>query len=170
MTTVDTPVRPAAPEVRAGPFGAAVWRKEDQRLAAGKGRYLDDRGHHALAAAFLRSPHAHARVVDIDITDALGVDGLVAIYTYEDLDGRMAEALPLLIPHPSLHAPRTGYPLANGVVRHVGEAVAMVVATDRYAAEDAVERIRVTWDVLPAVVGLASAFSGVNAVHEDVPD
>jgi CO/xanthine dehydrogenase Mo-binding subunit len=168
MTTVD--IRPAPPLVEAGPFGAAVWRKEDQRLAAGKGRYLDDLGHHALAAAFLRSPHAHARIVDIDVTDALGVDGLVAIYTYEDLDGRVGEPLPLLIPHPSLHAPRTGYPLANGIVRHVGEAVAMVVAAVRYAAEDAVERIRVTWDVLPAVVGLSAAFSGVNAVHEDVPD
>src|SRR5262245_14551463 len=170
MTTVDAPVRPAPPEVQAGPFGAAVWRKEDQRLASGKGRYLDDLGHRALAAAFLRSPHAHARIVDIDITDALGVDGLVAIYTYEDLDGRMAEPLPLLIPHPSLHAPRTGYPLADGIVRHVGEAVAMVVATDRYAAEDAAERIRVTWDVLPPVVGLASAKQAAATVHDDVPD
>jgi CO/xanthine dehydrogenase Mo-binding subunit len=82
----------------------------------------------------------------------------------------MAEPLPLLIPHPSLHAPRTGYPLADGVVRHVGEAVAMVVATDRYAAEDAVERIRVTWEVLPAVVGLAAARAAGATVHEDVPD
>ena len=82
----------------------------------------------ALAAAFVRSPHAHARVVDVDVTGALEVDGLVAVYTYEDLDGRVAEPLPLLIPHPSLHAPRTAYPLANGVVRHVGEPVAMVVA------------------------------------------
>jgi len=177
MTTVDAPVvlpappdSSAAPAAAGGPFGVGVWRKEDQRLAAGKGRYLDDLGHHALAAAFLRSPHAHARIVDIDITDALGVDGLVAIYTYEDLDGRMAEPLPLLIPHPSLHAPRTGYPLADGVVRHVGEAVAMVVATDRYAAEDAVERIRVTWEVLPAVVGLAAARAAGATVHEDVPD
>jgi CO/xanthine dehydrogenase Mo-binding subunit len=172
MTTVDAPVRPSPPaaEVAAGPFGTPVLRKEDQRLAAGKGRYLDDLGHHALAAAFLRSPHAHARIVDIDITDALTVDGLVAIYTYEDLDGRMAEPLPLLIPHPSLDAPRTGYPLADGIVRHVGEAVAMVVATDRYAAEDAAERIRVTWEVLPAVVGLPNARAAHHSVHDDVPD
>jgi CO/xanthine dehydrogenase Mo-binding subunit len=136
-----------------GPFGQPIRRKEDQRLAAGDGRYLDDLGHHALAAAFLRSPHAHARIVDIDISDALTVDGLVAVYTYEDLDGRVAEPLPLLIPHPSLRAPRTNYALANGVVNHVGEAVVMVVATDRYVAEDAVERIRVEWEVLPPVVG-----------------
>jgi CO/xanthine dehydrogenase Mo-binding subunit len=145
-------------------------RKEDLRLAAGDGRYLDDLGHHALAAAFLRSPHAHARIVDIDITDALTVDGLVAIYTYEDLDGRVAEPLPLLIPHPSLHAPRTGYALANGVVNHVGEAVVMVVATDRYVAEDAVERIRVEWEVLPAVVGLHNAAAAEHAVHSEIPD
>src|SRR6188472_3246466 len=127
--------------------GERITRTEDQRLVGGDGRYLDDLGHDALEAALVRSPHAHARIVDIDVTDALEVDGLVAIYTYEDLDGRVGEPLPLLIPHPALHAPRTGYPLANGIVRHVGEAVAMVVAADRYAAEDAVERIRVTWDV-----------------------
>ena len=98
------------------------------------------------------------------------VDGLVAIYTYEDLDGRVAEPLPLLIPHPALHAPKTNYPLANGIVNHVGEAVVMVVATDRYLAEDAVDRIRVEWEILPAVVGLQTAFEARQAVHEDVPD
>jgi CO/xanthine dehydrogenase Mo-binding subunit len=167
------PARPATeapPTTMEGPFGRAIHRREDLRLAAGDGRYLDDLGHHALAAAFLRSPHAHARIVDIDITDALAVDGLVAIYTYEDLDGRVGEALPLLIPHPALHAPKTNYALANGVVNHVGEAVVMVVAEDRYAAEDAVERIRVEWDVLPAVVGLQAAFAAERSVHPDVPD
>jgi CO/xanthine dehydrogenase Mo-binding subunit len=167
------PARPpteAPPSTQEGPFGQAVRRREDLRLAAGDGRYLDDLGHQALAAAFLRSPHAHARIVDIDVTDALEVDGLVAIYTYEDLDGRVAEPLPLLIPHPALHAPKTNHALANGVVNHVGEAVVMVVATDRYVAEDAVERIRVQWEVLPAVVGLANAFAADHAVHPDVPD
>ena len=53
----------------------------------GHGGYLDDLGHDALAAAFVRSPHAHARVVDIDVSAAIDVDGLVAIYTYEDLPG-----------------------------------------------------------------------------------
>jgi aerobic carbon-monoxide dehydrogenase large subunit len=175
VTTTELPVRPAGldpvpADPKPGPFGASVLRKEDLRLAAGDGRYLDDLGQHALAAAFLRSPHAHARIVDIDITGALDVPGLVAVYTYEDLEGRVAEPLPLLIPHPDLHAPRTGYPLANGVVHHVGEAVAMVVAADRYQAEDAVERIRVTWEVLPAVVGVRNARAAVHSVHPDVPD
>ena len=56
-------------------FGAPVKRKEDPRLVTGGGRYLDDLGQDALAAAFVRSPHAHARIVDIDVTDALDVDG-----------------------------------------------------------------------------------------------
>jgi carbon-monoxide dehydrogenase large subunit len=161
---------PAAPAIDAGPFGQPILRREDLRLAAGDGRYLDDLGHQALAAAFLRSPHAHARIVDIDVTDALCVDGLVAIYTYEDLDGRVAEPLPLLIPHPALTAPKTGYPLANGVVNHVGEAVVMVVATNRYVAEDVVDRIRVEWEPLPVVVGVKAAAEASNAVHPDVPD
>ena len=166
------PARPAAPaqETTSGPFGASIPRREDLRLAAGDGRYLDDIGHQALAAAFLRSPHAHARVRDIDVSGALEVDGLVAVYTYEDLDGRVAEPLPLLIPHPSLHAPRTAYPLANGIVRHVGEPVVMVVARDRYLAEDAVDRVIVDWEPLPAVVGLPAAFEARHAVHADVPD
>ena len=57
-------------------FGEPVQRREDPRLVTGNGRYLDDLGHGALAAAFVRSPHAHARVVDIDIDDALEVDGV----------------------------------------------------------------------------------------------
>ena len=69
-------------------FGQRVPRVEDPRLVTGRGRYLDDLGQDALAAAFVRSPHAHARIVDIDVTAALEVDGLVAIYTYDDLKGR----------------------------------------------------------------------------------
>ena len=92
-------------------FGEPVPRVEDPKLLTGGGHYLDDLGHDALAAAFVRSPHAHARVTDIDVTGALDVDGLVAVYTYDDLEGRSAEPLPLLIPHPALTAPRIGYPL-----------------------------------------------------------
>jgi len=151
-------------------FGEPIQRREDPRLVAGDGRYLDDLGPEALAAAFVRSPYAHARVLDVDVTDALEVAGLVAVYTYEDLDGRVAEPLPLLIPHPALHAPRTGYPLANGVVKHVGEAVAMVVAVDRYVAEDVAERIRVSYEQLPVVVGIDKALRAEHTVHDDVPD
>jgi CO/xanthine dehydrogenase Mo-binding subunit len=108
--------------------------------------------------------------VDIDVGGALDVDGVVAIYTYEDLAGAAAEPLPILIPHPALHAGRTGFVLANGVVHHVGEAIVMVVAENRYLAEDAVAAIVVDYEVLPAVVGLDAARAAADAVHDDVPD
>lgn len=150
-------------------FGAPIKRREDPRLVTGAGRYLDDLGHDALAAAFLRSPHAHARIVDINADDAIDIEGLVAIYTYDDLSGRVAEPLPLLIPHPTLTHGRTGYALAKHEVNHVGEAVVMVVATDRYTAEDVCQRIRVTYEQLPVVVGIEAARDGADLVHDDVP-
>jgi aerobic carbon-monoxide dehydrogenase large subunit len=150
-------------------MGEPIARREDPRLLSGQGHYLDDIGHTALAAAFVRSPHAHAQIVDIDVTDALDVDGLVAIYTHDDLPDRLAEPLPLLIPHPSLTHGRTPYALAKGEVNHVGEAIVMVVAADRYLAEDACERIQVEYEVLPPVVGIAAAREASQLVHEDVP-
>ena len=151
-------------------FGEPIVRKEDPRLVSGQGRYLDDLGHDALAAAFLRSPHASARIIDIDVTDALEVPGLIGIYTYEDLEGRVAEPLPLLIPHPALLNGRTGYPLANEFVRHVGEAIVMVIAEDRYIAEDVVGLIKVSYEVLKPVVGIENAKKAQHAVHPSVPN
>jgi carbon-monoxide dehydrogenase large subunit len=154
-------------------FGERVPRVEDARLVTGEGRFLDDLGHDALEAAFVRSPHAHARVLDVDVTGALDVEGLVAIYTYDDLAEdtatRMAERLPLLIPHPTLTHGRTQYALARDEVNHVGEAVAMVVASSRYVAEDVADRIRVDYELLPAVVGIEAARAAKLLVHEDVP-
>jgi carbon-monoxide dehydrogenase large subunit len=150
-------------------FGQRILRVEDPRLLAGNGRYLDDLGHDALAAAFVRSPHAHARIVDVDVSAALEVDGLLAIFTYDDLEGRAAEPLPLLIPHPTLTHGRTGYALARDEVNHVGEAIAMVVAVDRYVAEDAAALVQVTYEYLPAVVGVEQARDGERLVHADVP-
>ncbi|MSW64690.1 MAG: xanthine dehydrogenase family protein molybdopterin-binding subunit, partial [Actinobacteria bacterium] len=151
-------------------MGEPVRRREDLRLITGRGRYTDDIGHGAAAAAFVRSPYAHARILGIDVDAALDVEGVIAIYTYEDLVGPMAEPLPVLIPHPQLTAPRTGFPLARDVVQHVGEAVVMVVATDRYVAEDVCDRITVSYEELPVVVGVDAARAAAHAVHEDVPD
>ncbi|GGM97959.1 dehydrogenase/oxidase [Terrabacter tumescens] len=150
-------------------FGAPIRRKEDPRLVTGGGRYLDDLGHDALAAAFVRSPHAHARIVDIDASDAIDVEGVVGIYVHEDLPRSVGEPMPLLIPHPTLTHGRTGYALAKDQVNHVGEAVVMVVATDRYVAEDACQRIRVSYEQLPVVVGIETARDGDLLVHDDVP-
>ena len=124
-------------------FGAPIKRKEDPRLVTGGGRYLDDLGHDALAAAFVRSPHAHARIVDIDAADAIDVEASSASTSTRTSPGRVGEPLPLLIPHPTLTHGRTGYALAKDEVNHVGEPIVMVVATDRYVAEDACQRIRV---------------------------
>jgi carbon-monoxide dehydrogenase large subunit len=148
----------------------AIPRVEDRRLITGQGRFLDDLGHDAVAAAFVRSGHAHARLVDIDVTDALDVDGLIAIYTWEDLPGRAADPIPVSLPHPGLTAPRTGYALAKDEVNHLGEPIAMVVASDRYIAEDAAARISVRYEELPPVVGVEAARRGDRAVHAEIPD
>jgi len=150
-------------------FGEPIPRVEDDRLLRGAGAYVDDLGHDALAVAFVRSLHAHARVVSIDASGAFEVDGVVAVYTYKDLAGRLAEPLPLLIPHPALTHGRTGFPLAAGEVNYVGEPVAMVIAADRYLAEDAAERIMVDYEPLPAVVGVEAARAAEHLVHDDVP-
>jgi len=152
-------------------MGTKVARVEDDRFLRGQGRYVDDvlAGPHTLHAAVLRSPHAHARIRDIDVDAVLDLDGVHAVWTYDDLDGPMAEPLPLLIPHPALTHGRTQYALANGEVNHVGEAVAFVVADDRYVAEDALDRIRVDYEVLPAVVGIDKARAAEHLVHDDVP-
>ncbi len=151
--------------------GAPVQRREDPRLVRGDGRYLDDLAHDALAAAFVRSPHAAARIVDIDVTGAIDVDGVVAVWTWEDLEGTgtAADPLPMLLPHPSIQHPVTGYALARDRVNHVGEPIVMVVARDRYVAEDAAQRVRVAYETLPAVVGVEAARAAERLVHEQAP-
>lgn len=150
-------------------FGAKVARVEDERLLRGAGKYVDDVALDALHTAVLRSPHAHARITSIDVSDVLDVDGVHAVWTYDDLAGAMAQPLPLLIPHPDLKQGRTQYILARDEVNYVGEAIAFVVADDRYIAEDAVGRIAVEYDLLPAVVGVEAARSALELVHDDVP-
>ncbi|NIJ13180.1 carbon-monoxide dehydrogenase large subunit [Saccharomonospora amisosensis] len=150
-------------------MGEKVRRVEDDRLVTGNGQYVDDLLPGALEAAVLRSPHAHARIVDIDVDPVLDIDGVVAVYTYEDLTGPMAQPLPVLIPHPTLTHGRAQYALAKDEVNHVGEAIAFVVARDRYIAEDAVSRIRVSYEPLPPVVGVEAARAAEHLVHPDVP-
>ncbi len=150
-------------------FGERVARVEDDRFLHGKGRYVDDLMASALEAAVLRSPYAHARILDIDVEAVLDLEGVYAVFTYDDLTGPMADALPLLIPHPSLSHGRTQYALAKDEVNHVGEAIAFVVAENRYIAEDAVDRIRVRYEMLAPVVGIEAARKADNLVHADVP-
>ncbi len=152
-------------------FGEPVQRVEDQRFLRGQGRYVDDLAvdGRTLHAAVLRSPHAHARIVDIDVSAVLDLDGVHLVWTHDDLTGPMADPLPLLIPHPALTHGRTQYALARDEVNYAGEAVAFVVADDRYVAEDAVGRIQVSYEPLKPVVGLAAARAAERLVHDDVP-
>ena len=150
-------------------IGEPVARVEDERLVTGRGKYVDDILPGALEMAVLRSPHAHAKILSIEIDEVLDLEGVHAVYTYEDLPGSMAEPLPLLIPHPTLTHGRTQYALADDEVNYVGEAIAVVVADDRYIAEDAVDRIRVEYEPLAPVVGIDNARKAEQLVHEDVP-
>jgi carbon-monoxide dehydrogenase large subunit len=152
-------------------FGERVERREDDRLLVGDGRYTDDFEPHAAHAAFVRSEYAHARVVDIDVTGALDVEGVHAVYTYDDLDGKFADPLPLIIPHEAITDGRTQYALARDEVRFVGETIAMVVARDRYIAEDAADAIVVHYEPLPVVADIeAAAAPGAALVHTGRPD
>ena len=150
-------------------FGAPVRRKEDARLVRGAGRYVSDVDlPRMLHVAFVRSPHAHARVGAVDAAPALHVDGVVAVATGLDPDvARCRLSATSALPGYVV----TDQPiLAGPVVRYCGEAVAAVIATSRYAAEDAIERIRVDWEPLPAVVDVADARGAAPPVHTAAPD
>ncbi len=149
-------------------FGERVLRSEDERLLRGRGRYTDDLGEGALEGCFVRSPYAHARVVFVDVEAARRAPGVRAVYTAADLPfGEMD--LPLLIPHPALTQGRTQRCLASRIVRYAGEAVAFVVAEDRYLAEDAADLVEVEYEPLPVVANLEAAAGAERLVHPDVP-
>src|SRR5579864_2350247 len=146
-------------------------RSEDPRLLRGLGRYVDDIDPPGvLHAAILRSPYGHARFGSIDTSAARALPGVHAVYTAADL-GRFNQPAPLVVPHPNLTHGRTQRPLAADKVCFIGEAVAMVVAEDRYIAEDAVGLIEVDWEPLAAVVDFRTASAPDQPlVHDDVPD
>jgi carbon-monoxide dehydrogenase large subunit len=152
-----------------GPFtqiGRALPRKEDRRLLLGKGRFLDDivlPG--ALRVCFVRSPHAHARIVGIDSAEAQALPGVVGVFTGADL-ARWTTPLRLAPPIDGLHpVEMTTLPIEK--VRFQGDPVACVVATDRYVAEDAADLVLVDYDPLTAVATLDSALSpGAPLVDE----
>jgi carbon-monoxide dehydrogenase large subunit len=134
--------------------GRRVPRLEDRALLRGEGRYLDDiKLPGTLHVAFVRSPHAHALLRSIDSAEARAMGGVVAVYTAADLLRTMVRLrLPMAFPKGKLVEDAMPFVLPEGEVVHVGEALAMVVATSRYIAEDAVDRVAVDYDVLPAVV------------------
>ena len=154
-------------------FGAPVTRNEDARLLSGRALFVDDvELPGMLYAAFLRSNVAHARINSIDVSEARARNGVVAVYTAEDLGDYWAPG-PLLVPPPPIKDitfnQRTQVPLAKDKVRHVGEPLAVVLAETRYLAEDALSDIALDLEPLPAVVDLEKALADTSAcVHDGV--
>ena len=134
-------------------FGARVARLEDPVLLTGRGRFVTDivlPG--MLHACFVRSPHAHARIRSIDGFRARAMPGVHAVLTSDDLPGHMAmKQIPMLVPHPAITTARTQLPLARDEVCFVGEPIAVVIADNRYAAEDAAAAVEIHFEALPAV-------------------
>jgi carbon-monoxide dehydrogenase large subunit len=151
--------------------GASPKRKEDGRFVAGRGRYLDDvRVPGLLHLAVVRSPHAHARVLGVDATAARALPGVVAVWTLDDLPELAKATVPPLVPEPK-GRPYVHPVMAGRRARHVGEAVAVVVAADPYAAADAAERVAVAYEPLPAAVSPDAATApGAPRVNEEWPD
>src|SRR3984893_3853726 len=126
-------------------FGEPIKRNEDRRLLTGQALFIDDvELPGMLHAALLRSQVAHGRIRRIDVAPARPRAGVVAVYTAEDL-GDYWNPRPLRVPPPPIAGivfnQRTQVPLAKDKVRHVGEALALVIADSRYIAEDALAHI-----------------------------
>ena len=160
-----------------GRIGDSIPRVEDLRLLMGQGRYTDDVVSSGCShLVFIRSPHAHARIRSIDATAALKIPG-VAVMTGADLQA--AGVRPILNPRDSLGA---GYPsftdeliippwhaLAVGKARHVGDAVALVVAPTEIGARDAAETVRVDYDLLEPVIEIEDAArAGAPLVWDEI--
>jgi carbon-monoxide dehydrogenase large subunit len=149
-----------------GYIGASIRRREDFRFLTGHATYVDDiKLPHLRHAAILRSPHAHARIIAIDTTPALAIPGVEAVFTYADMASH-AQPIPVrLYPLPGLDQ-FLQYPLAHDKVRYVGEPVALVVACNRYVAEDALDAIDVDYEPLPAIVDVHEALQDDVILHE----
>jgi carbon-monoxide dehydrogenase large subunit len=148
-------------------IGASVKRLEDRRFLTGTGRYIDDVKLPDMAVmAIYRSPHAHARINSIDLAAARAVPGVIDAFCAADIDMDLP-VIPLRL------APFDGFerflqrPIAQDKVRFVGEPVAVVIASDRYIAEDALDLIEVDFAPLPAVTSVDQAVSGETLIHED---
>jgi aerobic carbon-monoxide dehydrogenase large subunit len=150
--------------------GKSIKRTEDPRLIQGLGHYVDDiKLAGTLHVAFLRSPHAHARITSVDVEEARKAPGVVAVFTGEDVSGKVG-FVPCGAALEGLKVPQ--YPvLALKKVLFVGQPVAAVVANDMYAARDAVDLINIDFDPLDVVVDAeAAAHPASPVVHEEFGD
>ncbi len=152
-----------------GVVGSRRLRKEDPELLTGEARFVDDihiTG--ALWVALVRSPHAHARILSVDLSAAAAAPGVVGAYSGADLASLWAGPLPCAWPVTAEMKSPTHLPVAVGTANHVGDAVAVVVAETRYGAADAAELVVVEYEPLPAVVDLTDALTDRVLVHDEL--
>ncbi len=156
-------------------IGAPVLRKEDARFLAGRGRFVADLVFPgALHCAFVRSPHAHARIARLDAKPALRTAGIVAVFTGAEMEadgiGPMRSLWPLKMAGGRTMNEPPRWALARGAVRHVGEAVAAAIAESREAAADAAERVEIEYAPLEAVTSARDALAAAAPqLHRDAP-
>ncbi len=143
-------------------MGGSVRRREDPALIQGHGVYVDDLQPTGLThVAFTRSPVARAKITSVDTSAAKSMPGVIAVYTHDDVShlGPLVAQVAIGKLRPLL---------AAGEVNHAGEAVAMVVAEDRYQAQDAADAVEVDYDTLPAVIDIKKAASDEVKVHDEL--
>jgi carbon-monoxide dehydrogenase large subunit len=153
-------------------FGRSTPRLEDPALLRGKGQFVDDiRLPGTLHAAFVRSPHAHAAIGGIDAAAALAAPGVIAVLTRADLLPYLSsDRLVVALPDRSYRQERHRPILAGDEVVYVGEPIAVVIAEDRYLAEDAVALVDIDFDPLPALSDCREALAdGAAPVHRNAP-
>src|SRR6266702_846549 len=166
MTLADT-------SVETGRYiGSPMLRKEDAPLIAGQGRYVDNLVLPGmLFMTVVRSPMAHARITNVDVSAALQVPGVVAAYSGADLASDWAAGLPCAWPvAPETRIP-THWPVAQDKARMVGDPVAVVVADTREHAVDGAEAVDVDYDPLPPVTSIEQALAdGAPVIHDEFGD
>ncbi|HEX2440458.1 MAG TPA: molybdopterin cofactor-binding domain-containing protein, partial [Methylomirabilota bacterium] len=152
-------------------IGRTVVRPQTARLVAGRGTYTDDVALPRLChVAFVRSPHAHARIVAIDTAGAAALPGVIAVVTGRELAAHCEPWVGVLKNYPGMKSPPQ-YPLALDTAVWQGEPVVAVVAQSRALAEDGCGRVRVTWEPLPPVVDAEAALApGAALVHPELGD
>jgi carbon-monoxide dehydrogenase large subunit len=152
-------------------FGARVARVEDPSLLTGRACFVDDiKLPGTLHGCFVRSPHPHARIRAIDAAVALAMTGVHAVLTARDMPGRLAtDPIPTPVPNPAITAMRTQRALAGEEVCYAGEAIALVVAENRYVAEDAAAAVTVEFEPLAAVSDCRDGIApGAARTHSDL--
>ncbi|HEV7862280.1 MAG TPA: xanthine dehydrogenase family protein molybdopterin-binding subunit [Acidimicrobiia bacterium] len=164
-TAPTTPASTWTPAPAGTWVGLPVERVEDDALLRGEGWFMDDLDPlpHIAEAAVVRSTEAHARIVSVDVSAALEMPGVVGVLTGDDV-AALSRPFPSAIGRAVEH-----WAAAVGVVRYVGEPVAVVVARDRYVAEDAAERVTVEYDPLPVAASPEAALApGAPVLHDAV--